>query len=298
MNYSYRPALLLLTLIISAFTFGQKVNAYKFIEPNISVSYDSSLFKISNRYSNSFYETESYDFACQLDKANNIIIHVEADHPGPVLFQRTIDSVMLIDLKRMRNEIPKSLSIISIDRAVRHWNGFSFIGIVAYDKKKKEYGTSVRGFHVTENDKTEIRYFSKGRDDLEKGYGILKLFLKDFKSYSENQFEKEDSLIKREYTVHVQATKELPDELRMRKRTFLGTVIVERPLKQKISEVRIDMSIGQEIFLPNDMGTTTIVCYDEKKGVVEKTGELIVLNSFGKKVKIPFSFSYENKGPQ
>lgn len=298
MNYYSRPILLVLTLIISAFTLGQKVNTYKFIEPNISVSYDSTIFRISQRYSNSFYETESYDFAYQVDKADNVNIHIVADHPRPALSQRTIDSLLLSNLKATKNEKTGSLTIVSIDSTVQHLNGFSCTGFVAYDKKKKKYGAFIGGFHISENDKTEISYSSENRNDLEKEYQILKLFLQGFKSYSQKQIEQEDSLIKSEYTVRVQATKELPDDFKFRRKTFSGIVAVEQSLKHKIAEVRLNMSVGQEVFLPNDKGVIPIVCYDEQKGNVEKEGELILLNSFGKKVKIPFTFSYENKGAQ
>jgi hypothetical protein len=233
-----------------------------------------------------------------VDKANKVNIHLEADHPRPALSQQTIDSLLLRNLKATKNEKTASLAIVNIDTTVRHLNGFSCTGFVAYDKKKKKYGAFIGGLHVTENDKTEIRYSSEKRDDLEKEYQILKLFLQDFKSYSQKQIEKEDSLIKSEYTVRVRATKDSPNDFKYRRKTFSGVVTVEQPLKYKIAEARINISVGQEVFSPNDKGVIPIVCYDEQKGNVEKKGELILLNSFGKTVKIPFTFSYENNGEQ
>lgn len=66
-KFSFLAALLFGVLsFYSANLSAQKHNAYKFIEPNISVSYDSNYFKIEKRYSNTYYETEAYDFFSSL----------------------------------------------------------------------------------------------------------------------------------------------------------------------------------------------------------------------------------------
>jgi len=53
--------------IISILTAGslaaQNSNGYLFIEPNISLKYDSALLKQKDRYTNPVYGTESYGFA-------------------------------------------------------------------------------------------------------------------------------------------------------------------------------------------------------------------------------------------
>lgn len=86
------------------------------------------------------------------------------------------------------------------------------------------------------------------------------------------------------------------DNFEYRPKTYLGIVSIKEPLENKISEVRLTGSAGQEIFAANENGEVPILSNDKEKGTITKKGELILLNSFGKKVKLPFSFSYINKG--
>ena len=98
-NNYVATALLSLTLVLlSANLFGQKQNSYKFIEPNISLSYDSNRYQITNRYSNTAYETESYDFEFRLDTVNKVNINIKANHPIDFPPRKTLDSLMLLGL--------------------------------------------------------------------------------------------------------------------------------------------------------------------------------------------------------
>src|SRR6187402_1131839 len=73
----------------------ERINSYKFIEPNISVSYDSNVLKITQRYSNTFYKTESYDFSYQGDTAKKALIHISASNPTEYPPKKQRDSLIL-----------------------------------------------------------------------------------------------------------------------------------------------------------------------------------------------------------
>jgi hypothetical protein len=76
----------------------------------------------------------------------------------------------------------------------------------------------------------------------------------------------------------------------------LGIVTVNETLQHKVKEVSLELNNNaKEIFPADENGRVYIVCTDKEKGIVEKKGELIMINSFGKKVKIPFSFKYNNE---
>lgn len=287
---------LLLFSILARNVWGQTPNTYKFIEPNISISYDSNLFKISERYSNSFYETEAYDFTYQADTLNRVRIHLEANQVGEHQPMSVVDSKMLSGIKELKTMDNDSIKVVSVDESPRHIQGFSLLGFVGYDKVNKQYGTLITGYHFSDNDKTEIQYSSNNRNDLVKEYEILKTFLSDFKSYSKEQISEEDAVIKSKYTVLVRPTKTQIDNFRFRKKTYLGIVSVKQPLQHQVAEVRLKTSLGEEIFSPDDHGQVMIMCLDEKKGTIVKKGELVVLNSFGKQLKLPFTFSYVNNG--
>jgi hypothetical protein len=296
-NNPFFASLLSLTLLLlSVSLFGQKPNSYKFIEPNISIGYDSNRFKITNRYSNTTYETEAYDFEFKLDTVNKVNINIQANHPIDFLPRKKLDSLMLlglVDIKAMEND---SFAIANYDKQVRNINGFACLGFVGYDKANKKYATIISCYHLSTNDNTEIKFLSTNKNDLDADYELLKNFLTDFKSYSKAEIAKEDKIIKSKYTIIVSPAKTVIDNFQFRPKTFVGIVRTKQKLNYLVKEVRLANDFGQEIFPPSSDRSVPIVCNDKTKGKTIKKGELVLLNSFGKKVEVPFTFSYVNSG--
>jgi hypothetical protein len=288
-----------ITLLFSALSFcstklvGQ--NTHKFIEPNISISYDSNYLKIDQRYSNTSYGTEEYDFTYQGDSTKKAAIHIKAAHPIDFPPKQLRDSLILTGLDEIKNAQNDSFTIINVDKSVKDISGFSCVGIVGYDKVHNEYATMISCYHFSENDNTEINFISNGKV-LDDEYAVVISLLKGFKSYSKQDIENEEQLIKSKYTVLIVPTQAVIDNFKSRPKTFLGIVSTKQPLQHKISEVRLTSSVGQEIFTPDENGKVYITSNDKAKGNISKNGELIIFNSFGKKVKLPFTFSYVNKG--
>jgi hypothetical protein len=280
--------------IISTNLFGQELNSYKFIEPNISISYDSNIYKIANRYSNTTYETESYDFEFKLDTVNKSSIYIKADHPIVFPPKKTQDSLMLLGLEEIKAMENDSFAIVSFDKVVRDVNGFSCLGFVGYDKTNKQYATIISCYHFSENDNTEIKYMSVNKNDLDEDYGLLKGFLSGFKTYNKTAITKEEKFIKNKYTIIVLPTKIVVENFKYRPKTYLGIVKTKQKLEHAIKEVQLINNWGAEIFAAEPNGTVPIICNDKQKGKIAKKGMLVLLNSFGKKVKIPFTFSYVN----
>lgn len=286
-------SLLFLTLsFCSTKLSGQ--NTYKFIEPNISISYDSNYFKIGQRYSNTFYETEAYDFSYQGNSAKKVTIHIKAGQPIEFPPKQLRDSLILAGLDEIRNAQNDTFSITNIDTKVRDITGFSCVGVVGFDKANKEYATVISCYHFSDDDNTEVNFISNGKD-LDNEYAIIISFLKGFTSHSKQEIENEEQLIKNKYTVAVAPIQTVIDNFKYRPKTYLGIVSTNQPLQHKISEVRLTGSVGQEIFSPDENGKVYIISNDKDKGTISKKGELVILNSFGKKVKLPFTFSYINK---
>ena len=270
-------------------------NSIKFIEPNISVLYDSAFFKVTQRYSNTFYETESYDFSYQGDSTKKATIHIKADHPIKYPPKQERDSLILAGIDEIKKTVNDTFSIANIDNQIRDINGFSCVGFVGYDKISKRYSTLIGCYHFSDMDNTEVSYISKG-NDLEMEYQILMSFLSGFNSYSQREIDHEDSLIKSKYTVVITPATMVIDNFKYRPKTYIGVVSINQKLEHKISEVRLNNSLGQEIFSPSESGQVPILSNDNEKGNITKEGQLILLNAFGKKVKLPFTFTYINKG--
>lgn len=220
-------------------------------------------------------------------------IHIKADHPIEYPPKRERDSLILAGIEEIKNTQNDTFAIISIDKQIRDINGFSCVGFVGYDKLEKKYSSFIGCYHYSDNDNTEVNYMSNGNDS-ETEYKILTSFLTGFHSYSQQQIDREDSIIKNKYTVAVTESKTIPDDLKYRPKTFIGIISTKEKLEHTISEVRLKFSLGFEVFTPNTDGQVFIVSNDRDKGLVTKNGELVLLNSFGKKVKVPFSFTYQN----
>ncbi|MGG9963125.1 hypothetical protein [Ferruginibacter sp. SUN106] len=292
------PAVLLsITLILlSANLFAQQPALYKFIEPNISVSYDSNNFQITNRYSNATYETESYDFEYKVDTINRVRISINANHPIPFPPKKTQDSIMLLGLEEIKATENDSFAIVSYDKQVKNINGFSCIGFVGYDKINKQYATVISCYHFSADDYTEIKLLSTNKNNLSADYELLQGFLNSFKAYSKAAIAKEEKLITSKYTVTVSPVKTVIEDFQYRKKTFVGMVKIKGKMEHTIKECQLINDFGKEIFIPAPDGSILIMCNDKKKGTVIKKGALVLLNSFGKTVKVPFTFSYVNTG--
>lgn len=290
-----------ITLLLLTFTFCTTIlfgqNSYKFIEPNISISYDSNYFKIGTRYSNTFYETEAYDFSCNGDKKRNVRLHIKADHPIQYPSKPTRDSLFRQQLNEIKDFDVDTFAFKIITKELKEINNFNCFGYVAFDKKSKQYGTVINCYNFSPDDYTEVRLSSKGKD-LDEEFMTLTSFLNGFRSYSKDTIAKEDSIIKHKYTVLITSTNTKSDVFKFSPMTYSGIASIKEKLEHRVSEVRLTISIGgQQIFSPDETGQVPITSRDDEKGEVIKNGEFVLLNSFGKKVKLPFTFTYTNKGP-
>jgi len=295
----YTCIVVLTILIVKANLFGQVPNAYKFIEPNSSFSYDSNFFKIGNHYSNESWGQESYDFYYKVNNSEKARFHISGQHPVAYLSKKEGDSIMAAGIEMIKMMSNDTFSIVNFDKKVRNVKGFSCVGFVGFDKTDRSYGTFIKCNHLSDRDYTEMDCLFRGNKDLDSAYRVLTSFLSGFKSYSAQQIKTEDSVIRNRYTVVVHPAK-AADDFKGMPATYSGVVSVEQRLEHKISEVRIALgdNVGTfAVFYPNDRDQVPIFSNDPGKGTVTKKGEFVMLTSFGKKVKVPFSFTYQNNGP-
>jgi hypothetical protein len=295
-NYSriFAVIILLILTFSSLLSYGQSKNSYQFIEPNLSMAFDSNVFKITNSYSNGTYNTASNDFKKLDDTIYRVKINVSADH-STLKPSRDLQDNLLEkrkeELKKLQNDTVNIESMI--DRTI---NGFSCMGVVAINKINNKYATLIKALKLFDGGYCEISYVSFGRNDLQKEYKILNSFLSGFMSYSPKQISEEDKLIKNKYTVEVDTSNTPPDDYRKNPITYSGVVKVKQNLEHKVAEVRLSFNGGYEIFFPAENGTVPIVATDADKGATTRRGEFVIFNSFGKKVYLPFTFSYISSG--
>lgn len=198
-------------------------------------------------------------------------------------------------IDEFKNLKDSRVSFVDYDTTVRHIGDFLCVGLILSDKKTKTTLSTIICNHLSDTDATEVRLTSINRQSLIADYKILEQFLKGFTSYSKEKIFIEDSLIKSIYTISVLQTRETIENLKWRSNSYFAIVKTNQPLKHQVKEVRLDIGYGKEIFPANDNGEVYIAFTDKEKGLIERKGDLIILNSFGKIVKIPFTFKYVNK---
>jgi hypothetical protein len=281
-----------LFLFVSLFFNAIGQNNYLFIEPNISLSYDTTLFTIKEYYTNTLYKTEAYSFTSN-QSSSSLLIYISGDHPEIESLQKNIDSTMTLRIRELQNVTLDSISIIEVDSVVRIIQGFSCIGMIGSVEGNDEKPTVIHCRHSSEDDNTDLNLTSVDHD-LEDLYMILTTFLKELKTYSAQSILDEHNLISNMYTVQIIPNPELLGKFPYTRSTFVGTINIEQTLKHQIAEARVDTRWGEQVFFPDENGEIIIYTEDKKEGSIAKSGNLVILNSFGKKVLLPFSFTYQN----
>jgi len=290
---------------------AQQRNAYQFIEPNISISYDSNYFKFGDMYSNSFHKKA--DFILKNNKFSKTEIHIEPIlNNARYITEVMLDSFMQARVQEFKNEKSNDFLIVSSDTTPIKINGFSCMGIILCDKDKKHFVRTIACNHASQNDLTPLTYISStislGSTSLQKDYQVLTKFLSGFAFYSSEQIATHDSLVRADFKVTVTQTQKQHTDTTVfvkngitnciLKRYEYKAIIKVRPLSAslyKFKEARVKMPNGLLTLFPVKKGEVIFSCYDPKKGIVLNSVEVVLGNVLGKDVTIPFTFSYTNE---
>lgn len=273
---------LLLTLLITLIT-GNIYAQYRFIEPNISFSYDNSLLNVKDSSANAVHGTESYGFTLHQPNRMRSYMQVSADIAVIPPVQASSDSLY----KALVNQINRYAgdSIIVQTKKFISYKGFTGLGYIALHKKQATYSVAFSGAKFLEDGTCKVYYMSMDKKpitSLDDDYVKFTALLDGIQTYSKKDIQKEAL----EYTVVVDSVSiSMPDV------TYTGMVRVKEKMNHPVHSVRMDY----QSYFPDYRGHVIIFCHDADKGKIEKKGELIVLNEIGKKVAIPFSFTYYNK---
>jgi hypothetical protein len=289
---------------------AQQHNAYQFIEPNIAISYDSNYFKAANRYSNSFYKTEAYDFTLKNDNNSATRIHIKPElNDASHITESMLDSFLRTQVKEFKKLKSKNYLILTCDTIPIKINGFTCLGSIVSDKNKKHFVASISCTHISQNDLTEVTYTSLGDTSLKKDYSILEKFLSGFVSYRPQQIATHDSLVKADFKITLTQTQKQRIDTTVsveggithyfiKKYDYEAIVKVTSPSisAYKVKEVRVKISSnGFRFFTPLQNEDVLISYNDPKKGMVSGSGEVVLANTLDKDVIIPFTFSYSNE---
>lgn len=289
-----RFSLITSLILLIETTFGQTTNAYIFIEPNVSLSYDSNTIKIQDIFYNNLYHTESYWLTIIPSNAN---VFIDSKQSPKIPTQKYQDSLIDLSINMVNNIANDTMQIYKEGIAI-HYNGFSGFGFITKSKLETEYVIAFRCSKFYDGGVCSIFYSASSKDTID-SYSFHKndllSIIDRITTYSVADYKTEDSLLLKKYTISVDSADKpeyLPPHL---KGAFFGKVIIEPVLENKVKEVIVLENYGSQIFKPQTDGQIIFYCNDDQIGVVEKNCELVLLDKFGKQVRVPFKFSYVNK---
>lgn len=287
-----------LFIVLLTLYFGtvdaQTTNSYLFIEPTVSLSYDSTVIKIKDRFSNTYYHTESYSLTCF---PTNAYVLIDARPSFEIPTQKYQDSLIDISIK-MSNSIDNDTIQVYKKGISIHYKEFSGFGLIVKAKKEKRYAISFYCSKFYDGGYCTIFYSASSKNKIENydnDYKNLASLIDGITTYTRKDFEVEDSLIVAKYSISVDSVGRPVDFPAYLKRSFFGEVKIKPTLEDKVKEVQVKWEYGSQIFTPKADGKIYIDCNDKEKGLIEKQCELILLDKFGKQVRVPFTFKYINR---
>lgn len=289
-----RSGFCIAAMLITQDTIAQMTT--QFLEPNISITYDTTRFKP--------YKRDIFTFRVQGEQTE-IKLSPGLSEKAPSLDNKKTTNLSELEdyykntIDRLKKD-PGSFSlsgnpVIEYERKplkMGSFRGFSFVEEGKSDKKRY---TQIFASHVSANDYTSVHLRTFEQKPVTNQYAILTEFLKGFKSYSAAELSTHEADIRKKYTVVVSKAETVPASLQQRAKEYIALVRTKEPMQDKIKEVYISVDGYAEVFSPNEKGEIYIATKSNKKGMIERTGRLIVISPIGKHISIPFSFQYEQQ---
>lgn len=241
-------------------------NAYLFIEPYYSVNYDSNIF-----IAKFMYQT----FPSEEAKVG--MFFLKKDTTG-------FSTIILIpdsrDLKDTR-----VIPIDTLDKNTRRVQGFYVNGSTKYDSLWNKQIAQIAGIKIFETGSCLIRFADFKTGDLEQSFKILDDFLAGWKSYSNAEIAKEDSITRSQYTVKEDSVSATQEEIEQYNATHALIVRAQGPDPDKVTGAQF----GFSFYYANNNGEVRIPVFKNTGGLQSARAELYVRNSFGKNVRLPLS---------
>lgn len=278
------------TLIVSSLA-AQNSNAYLFVEPNVSLKYDSSVLKFSTRIPHPVYGTEGYAFTYDFPGRKSTAVQVNTALPVKNVDKRYEDSVSNAIIKQINRYAGDSITI-----KVMHpinYKGYQGYSYITWHKKSKEYHIAFSCNCFYADGVCKFYYMSAAQDAItafDKDSIIVTNLIDGITSYSKDDLAKEEEAVKQRYTIQVDSIGR-PSGFPGIEATYFGMVKVKGKLENTIQSV----DLGYQQFFPDYKNEILIYVSDANKGRIDKSAELIMLTKAGKQVRLPFTFGYYNK---
>ncbi|HUM45666.1 MAG TPA: hypothetical protein PLD84_01985 [Chitinophagales bacterium] len=276
---------------------AQTTNKRIFIQPNTLVVLDTALFKVEDIFSNTFYHTEAYSFEYKSVKGKKASLYIASKISSTYPSQNRQDSLVDLSIEKITQSDNEDFTIYKEIQKIHHKEFLGF-GYIAKMNSEKNYKVSLACAHYFKGGLCYIDLTSESKSKIENYddvYSILTLVIDGIQIYTEDDFAKEDSVLKSSIKITVDSIATPYNVLVGKPAAFYGRVRIEGCQRNQIKEISIEKYHG--IFFPGPDGTVLISCNESGNERIEKNDELTIFNSIGREVRIPFSFTYFKSDP-
>jgi hypothetical protein len=288
--------LFIIVLLCYKSSYAQNFNKIQFVEPNISIQYDSLKYKVRGKFSNTIYKNEFIYFDVLNKEKLKITIKVEANSSIETVSNTTEkDSIVLAYKDKVFATKSNNIQLTYIDTGIVRINGFSCYGFGFTNLKEPEIYNAIRCIQESENNFTQIDYYGLNEKDFTSSYKNISVFLNGVKTYTNDDIRNMEKGIKEKYSFNIEPIPNVSNK--KNPYSYNGKLTIKEKLQHKIVEVRIKQHNNDryQSFKPNKTNTIFITLQDKEKGTLQKEGEVIFLNEVNKLFAVPFTFSYYNK---
>lgn len=289
----------ILTLLFAYQTSGfcQSSQSNLFIEPNVALKYDNSSLKVTDRFSNSYYGTEAYSLNYLKKDGSKSYIYIEAKNSTTTPDQNYQDSILDISIEYLNSIKSDSISVYKKAKTI-NYKEFSGYSVVFKYEKENKYATAFYCYKYFDGGICVISYLSAAAakvDSYKSEYSILTSLIDGLITYSKKDLEilnSEEKQISDKIKIIVDSIPR-PADFHF-EATFLGNVTIIDESKSEIKHLEVQGEYYPQIVEKDSLGKFFIYFNDKQKGFIEKEGILIIKDKIGRKVTVPFKFSYYN----
>lgn len=279
-----------LCILAANVVMAQQNNAYLFVEPNVSLKYDSSILHFNTRIPHPIHGTEGYAFTYDFPERLSTAVQVNTALPVKTADKRFRDSVNAAIIKQINRYAGDSITV-KVFHPI-NYKGFEGYSYITFHKRTGESHIAFACNQYYPDGVCKFYYMSASATTIDKfevdSQKVCKL-LDNIASYSKAELAAEEKTMQQRYTITVDSIGK-PQGFNLNA-TYYGMVKIHGKLENVVKSV----DLGYQQFFPDYKNEILLYITDLNKGRIDKTAELILLTKAGKEVRLPFTFGYYNR---
>ncbi|WP_375562818.1 hypothetical protein ACE193_09915 [Bernardetia sp. OM2101] len=286
----------ILSVLCSCQVYSQSEKIKLFLEPTVSIELDSKSFEVeeSNDENRSYLLDENksnYTLRFRDKKLKNVFVEISVEYSSVTPSKEELN----IAIQKQIEQLKASEKILEISKL--DYKGFVGYGSRLEKANKKEQNTG--GVYHKYFDGVKCAIFvgaTNNKVPYEQIHDKILKLIDGITMFKKSDFEEKHQHIREQIIIKVDSIGKTKT-IKSVEATYVAQVIAEGIDSEKINGVTLYNASGrfQGRFEFIQDGKVIIFTNDSEKGKITKKCILYILDSFGKKVQIPFEFSYYNE---